>query len=152
MSPEALKADNVVRGPLFPAPVQVLIVTPIGASVRLIGKGLNSVRLGRDAGRSDGQAKPPTIMKKAEFSRIRPIELEMVGCVGRGDYSNLKRLLLEGVSPNILGGHLLLLAAQHGQTLLTKLLLRHGAKVPRRTEVALLGAAVASAVPRCSSC
>jgi hypothetical protein len=39
---EQLKPDVVVRGPLFPEPVQVIVATPIGAGVRLVGKGLNT--------------------------------------------------------------------------------------------------------------
>ena len=80
--------------------------------------------------------------------RIRPIELEMVSSVRRGDYSNLSHLLSEGVSPNILSGNLLMLAAQYGQTLIAKLLLKNGAKIRPSMEVPLLGAAVASAAPK----
>lgn len=39
---DQLKPNAVVRGPLFPELVQVIVVTSIGASVRLIGKGLNT--------------------------------------------------------------------------------------------------------------
>lgn len=39
---DQLKPNAVVRGPLFPEAVQVIVVTPVGASVRLIGKGLNT--------------------------------------------------------------------------------------------------------------
>lgn len=37
-----LKPNMVIRGPLFPELVQVLVVTPLGASVKLIGKGLTT--------------------------------------------------------------------------------------------------------------
>ena len=37
-----LKPDVVVRGPLFPEPVQVIVATPVGDAVKLIGKGLNT--------------------------------------------------------------------------------------------------------------
>ncbi|NOT57949.1 MAG: hypothetical protein HOP18_25375, partial [Deltaproteobacteria bacterium] len=37
-----LKADVIVRGPIFPEPVQVIVVIPMGDSVKLIGKGLSS--------------------------------------------------------------------------------------------------------------
>lgn len=39
---EQLRPNVVVRGPLFPEPVQVLVVTPMGAAIRLVGKGLNT--------------------------------------------------------------------------------------------------------------
>ncbi|MGA7699087.1 MAG: helicase-related protein [Thermoguttaceae bacterium] len=35
-----LKPNVVVRGPIFPEPVQVLVVIPMGDSVKLVGKGL----------------------------------------------------------------------------------------------------------------
>lgn len=37
-----LKADVIVRGPIFPEPVQVIVVIPMGDSVKLVGKGLSS--------------------------------------------------------------------------------------------------------------
>jgi hypothetical protein len=37
-----LRANLIVRGPLFPEPVQLLVVVPMGASVKLIGKGVQS--------------------------------------------------------------------------------------------------------------
>ncbi|MFN8472779.1 MAG: DUF3883 domain-containing protein [Anaerolineae bacterium] len=37
-----LKQNAIVRGPLFPEPVQIIITSPLGASVRLVGKGLHS--------------------------------------------------------------------------------------------------------------
>lgn len=39
MTLDQLRPNTVVRGPLFPEPVQVVAVTPIGSSVRLIGIG-----------------------------------------------------------------------------------------------------------------
>ena len=39
---EQLKPNVVVWGPLFPEPVQVILITPVGAGVRLVGKGLNT--------------------------------------------------------------------------------------------------------------
>lgn len=42
MKIEELKPNVIVEGPIFPEPVQVILVTPIGDSVKLIGKGLNS--------------------------------------------------------------------------------------------------------------
>ena len=39
---DQLKPSVIVRGPIFPEPVQVLVVVPMGASVKLVGKGLNT--------------------------------------------------------------------------------------------------------------
>jgi len=40
-----IKPNTIVRGPIFPEPVQVLVVVPMGESVKLICKGLNSGRV-----------------------------------------------------------------------------------------------------------
>ncbi len=40
-----LKPGAFVRGPIFPEPVQVILVTPMGNSVKLIGKGLTTGKL-----------------------------------------------------------------------------------------------------------
>lgn len=40
-----LKTNVVVRGPLFPEPVQVILSTPLGESVKLVGKGIDSGRV-----------------------------------------------------------------------------------------------------------
>ena len=45
MKSEDLKPNKILRGPLFPEPVQVLIATPMGTAVKLIGKGLNTSKL-----------------------------------------------------------------------------------------------------------
>ncbi len=37
-----LKPDIVVRGPIFPEAIQVLVVNSMGAAVKLVGKGLNT--------------------------------------------------------------------------------------------------------------
>ena len=37
-----LKPNVIVRGPIFPEPVQVLVVIPMGDSVKLVGKGLTT--------------------------------------------------------------------------------------------------------------
>jgi superfamily II DNA or RNA helicase len=42
MQPEELHPNITVYGPLFPEPVQVIIAVPMGASVKLIGKGIRS--------------------------------------------------------------------------------------------------------------
>ena len=39
---DQLKPNIVVRGPIFPEPVQVITTLPMGAAVKLIGKGLNT--------------------------------------------------------------------------------------------------------------
>jgi len=39
---QGLRPNVVVRGPLFPEPVQIIMVAPLGAGVRLVGKGLNT--------------------------------------------------------------------------------------------------------------
>jgi len=40
-----LAPNRVVRGAIFPEPVQILVVVPIGDSLKLIGKGLNTNRV-----------------------------------------------------------------------------------------------------------
>src|SRR5438034_10997808 len=42
MQLEQLKPNVIVRGAIFPEPVQVIVVVPMGASVKLIGKGLTT--------------------------------------------------------------------------------------------------------------
>ena len=42
MQPDQLKPNVIVRGPIFPEPVQVLAVVPMGKSIKLIGKGLKT--------------------------------------------------------------------------------------------------------------
>jgi superfamily II DNA or RNA helicase len=39
---DQLKPNQVLRGPLFPEPVQVIVTVPMGQSVKLVGKGLSS--------------------------------------------------------------------------------------------------------------
>jgi hypothetical protein len=45
MTIEQLKAGKVLRGPIFPEPVQVIVVVPMGDGVKLIAKGLNTSRV-----------------------------------------------------------------------------------------------------------
>jgi hypothetical protein len=40
-----IKPNVILRGPLFPEPVQVIIVTPMGDAIKLIGKGLKTGKL-----------------------------------------------------------------------------------------------------------
>jgi SNF2 family DNA or RNA helicase len=42
MKQEELKPNVIIRGPIFPEPVQVIVVIPMGDSVKLIGKGIKS--------------------------------------------------------------------------------------------------------------
>src|SRR5687767_1371935 len=37
-----LRSNTVVHGPLFPEPVEIIVVSPMGAATKVIGKGLNS--------------------------------------------------------------------------------------------------------------
>jgi len=39
---DQLKPNVIVRGPIFPEPVQVIVRIPMGSSVQLVGKGLNT--------------------------------------------------------------------------------------------------------------
>src|ERR1051326_1866423 len=39
---DQLKPNIIVRGAMFPEPVQVIVAIPMGSSVKLVGKGLNS--------------------------------------------------------------------------------------------------------------
>ncbi len=41
-SADRLKPNTIVRGPIFPEPVQIIVVIPLGESVKLIGKGLTT--------------------------------------------------------------------------------------------------------------
>jgi len=45
MTIEEIKANKILRGPLFPEPVQVIVTIPMGSSVKLVGKGVNSGRV-----------------------------------------------------------------------------------------------------------
>src|SRR5690606_11711373 len=40
-----LKPNSVVDGPFFPEPVQVIVAIPMGASLKLVGKGLRTGQL-----------------------------------------------------------------------------------------------------------
>ncbi len=39
---DQLKPGVILRGPIFPEPIQVVLVTPMGTSMKLIGKGLTT--------------------------------------------------------------------------------------------------------------
>src|SRR5450759_150275 len=42
MNPQDLKANVIVRGPMFPEPVKVIRVVPMGGSIKLVGQGMNT--------------------------------------------------------------------------------------------------------------
>ena len=42
MNPNELKTGHIVTGPLFPEPVKIIAVTPMGESIKLIGEGMHS--------------------------------------------------------------------------------------------------------------
>src|SRR5260370_8509796 len=42
MNPQDLKANVIVRGPMFPEPVKIIRVVPMGGSIKLIGQGMNT--------------------------------------------------------------------------------------------------------------
>lgn len=42
MTIDQLKPNVIVRGPIFPEPVQVIVAIPIGDSVKLVGRGINT--------------------------------------------------------------------------------------------------------------
>jgi len=42
MKTEELKPNTIIRGPMFPEPVQVITTIPVGSSIKLIGKGMKS--------------------------------------------------------------------------------------------------------------
>ncbi len=41
MKKEEIKPNIIVRGPIFPEPVQIIVGIPMGDSIKLIGKGLS---------------------------------------------------------------------------------------------------------------
>lgn len=62
-----LKPNIIVRGPIFPEPVQVIVVIPIGDSVKLIGKGLKSGRVHEPILDADQLAKLVATPEKEPF-------------------------------------------------------------------------------------
>ena len=45
MTVDQLKPNKVLRGPIFPEPVQIIVVIPMGDAVKLVGKGVNTSRV-----------------------------------------------------------------------------------------------------------
>jgi hypothetical protein len=39
---DQLKPSAIVRGPIFSEPIQVIVIIPMGQSVKLVGKGLTT--------------------------------------------------------------------------------------------------------------
>src|SRR5450755_1253013 len=42
MNPQDLKANVIVRGPMFPEPVKIIRVVPMGGSIKLVGQGMTT--------------------------------------------------------------------------------------------------------------
>lgn len=45
MTDKIPKPGSIVRGTLFPEPVQVIVCVPLGEPIKLVGKGLDSGRV-----------------------------------------------------------------------------------------------------------
>ncbi len=45
MKPENLKPNIILQGPIFPEPVQVILLVPMGESIKIVGKGLKPGRV-----------------------------------------------------------------------------------------------------------
>src|SRR5881409_1352634 len=45
MTIDQLKANKILRGPIFPEPVQVIVTIPMGDAVKLVAKGVNTSRV-----------------------------------------------------------------------------------------------------------
>ena len=45
MKAEDLKPNKILRGPIFPEPVQIIICIPMGDAVKLVGKGINTSKV-----------------------------------------------------------------------------------------------------------
>jgi hypothetical protein len=45
MKAEALKPNKILRGPIFPEPVQIIVCVPMGDAVKLIASGLSTSRV-----------------------------------------------------------------------------------------------------------
>ena len=42
MTVDQLKPNKILQGAIFPEPVQVIVVIPMGDAVKLVGKGINT--------------------------------------------------------------------------------------------------------------
>ena len=45
MKAEDLKPNKILRGPIFPEPVQIIISIPMGDEVKLVRKGINTSKV-----------------------------------------------------------------------------------------------------------
>jgi hypothetical protein len=45
MKAEDLKPNNILRRPIFPEPVQIIIGLPMGDTVKLVGNGVNTSKV-----------------------------------------------------------------------------------------------------------
>ncbi len=45
MTVDQLKPNKILQGAIFPEPVQVIVVIPMGDAVKLVGKGVNTSRV-----------------------------------------------------------------------------------------------------------
>lgn len=58
MTIDQLKPNKVLHGPIFPEPVQVIVTIPMGEAVKIVAKGVNTMRvyelLKHDTARADG--------------------------------------------------------------------------------------------------
>ena len=45
MKAEDLKPNKILRGPIFPEPVQIIVCIPMGDAVKLVGKGVNTSKV-----------------------------------------------------------------------------------------------------------
>jgi SNF2 family DNA or RNA helicase len=68
VSADRLKPNTIVRGPIFPEPVQVLVVVRLGESVKLIGKGLNTGQVYEPILSNDQLAKLEMTPEKEPFN------------------------------------------------------------------------------------
>ena len=57
-----LRPGIIVRGPVFPEPVEILVVQPMGADVRLTGAG-------KSTGRVDHRIQPPRRLVLISWAR-----------------------------------------------------------------------------------
>lgn len=64
---DQLKQNIIVRGPIFPEPVQIITSIPMGDSVKLIGKGLKSLKVYEPILNAEQLAKLEAIPEKEPF-------------------------------------------------------------------------------------
>ena len=67
MLSDQLKPNIIVRGPIFPEPVQIITTIPMGDSVKLVGKGLKSQKVYEPILNADQLAKLEATPEKEPF-------------------------------------------------------------------------------------